>query len=225
VATVRGIRAQAPAEEKGLAALKRGFGNLAKHIENLSKFRLPTVVAINRFPDDSLEEIRTMQGFCSDLGVAGAAVEVFDKGGSGGLELASKIIEAAEKANPDAVKPLYPAHLAIEEKIALVAREIYGADSVYFESAARKKLGKFSAAGFSSLPVCMAKTPSSLSDNPKLLGAPRNWSLTVTDAHLASGAGFIVVVAGNMMLMPGLSKTPQAAQMDVDKEGKITGLS
>ena len=105
------------------------------------------------------------------------------------------------------------------------AREIYGASSVYFESAARKKLQRFSAAGFSSLPICMAKTPASLSDNPKLLGAPRDWRLTVTDAHLAGGAGFIVVVAGNMMLMPGLSETPQAVRMDVDREGKITGLS
>ena len=225
VATVRGIKAQAPNQTKDTEALKRGLANLAKHIENLAKFHLPTVVAVNRFPDDGAEEIRAVESFCAGLGTACAVAEVFDKGGAGGLDLAAKIIEAAEKADVEAVKPLYPAKLGVEEKIALIAREVYGADSVYFESAARKKLEKFSAAGFASLPVCMAKTPSSLSDNPKLCGAPRNWSLTVTDAHLASGAGFIVVVAGNMMLMPGLSKAPQAVRMDVDKEGKITGLS
>lgn len=225
VATVRGTRAQASTQERGAEALRSGLSNLAKHVENLNKFHLPTVVAINRFPDDNAEEIHYMQEFCADLGVACAVADVFDKGGSSGLELASKIIEAAEKINLEALKPLYPANLGVEAKIELIAREIYGADSVYFESAARKKLEKFSAVGFSSLPVCMAKTASSLSDNPKLLGAPRNWTLTVTDAHLASGAGFIVVVAGNMMLMPGLSKTPQAVRMNVDRDGRITGLS
>ncbi|MBI3061539.1 MAG: formate--tetrahydrofolate ligase, partial [Deltaproteobacteria bacterium] len=154
-----------------------------------------------------------------------AAAEVFDKGSAGGLELAAKVIEAAESTKLEEIKPLYPAGLGIKEKIDLVAREIYGAASVYFESGARRKLEKFSALGFSSLPVCMAKTQSSLSDDPKRLGAPKNWTLTVTDAHLASGAGFIVAVAGNMMLMPGLSKTPQAARMGVDSNGKITGLS
>lgn len=225
VATVRGIRAQARTQERGSKALKNGLSNLAQHIENLNKFHLPTVVAINRFPDDGSEEIHYIQSFCADLGVACSVAEVFDNGGSGGLELASKIIEAADKADLEAVKPFYPATLGIAEKVDLIAREIYGASSVYFESTARKKLERFSDLGFSSLPVCMAKTPSSFSDNPKLLGRPRNWTLTVTDAHLASGAGFIIVVAGNMMLMPGLSKTPQAIRMNVDAAGRITGLS
>ena len=225
VATVRGIKAQAPNETKDVEALKRGLDNLKKHIENLATFRLPTVVAVNRFPGDSAEEIRAVESFCAGLGVGSALAEVFEKGSAGGLDLAEKIIETADKADVAAVKPLYPADLAVEEKITRIAKEIYGASSVYFESAARKKLARFSAAGFSSLPICMAKTPSSLSDNTKLLGAPRDWRLTVTDAHLAGGAGFIVVVAGNMMLMPGLSETPQAVRMDVDKEGKITGLS
>jgi len=225
VATVRGIKAQARIQERGPEALKSGLENLAKHVENLKKFLLPTVVAINRFAEDSEEEIRTIMGFSAGLGVESSVAEVFDKGGAGGLELAAKVMAAAEKANLQAVKSLYPAGLGIKEKIELVAGEIYGADSVYFESGARKKLEKFSALGFSSLPVCMAKTQSSLSDNPKLPGAPKNWTLTVTDANLASGAGFIVVVAGNMMLMPGLSKTPQAARMNVDRNGRITGLS
>lgn len=225
VATVRGARAQSQTQGSHPAALKDGLQNLAKHVENLRKFRLPIVVAINRFPEDTEEEIASIRSACSDLSIECSTAEVFDKGGSGGLELASKVIEAAGKANPQAIKPLYPPDLSVQEKIERIATEIYGAGSVYFESAARKKLAKFSALGFSSLPVCMAKTQSSLSDNPKMLGAPKNWSLTVTDAHLSSGAGFIVVVAGNMMLMPGLSKTPQAVRMNVDREGKITGLS
>ena len=224
IATVRGIRAQAQIREGRSETLKSGFQNLAKHVENLIKFRLPTIVAINRFPEDSDEEITSVKEFCADLGVECSTAQVFDKGGSGGLDLASKVIEAADRANPEAIKPLYPTNLSILEKINVIAREIYGADSVYFESAARKRLEKFSALGFSSLPVCMAKTQSSLSDDPKKLGAPRTWSLTVTDAHLASGAGFIIVVAGNMMLMPGLSKIPQAIRMNVDEEGVITGL-
>ena len=225
IATVRGIRAQAGSGTRGAEALKAGLANLAKHVENLKKFGLPVVVAINRFPDDSEEEIRCVRDFSAGLGAPCATAEVFDKGSAGGLELAAKVIEAAEQAGAEEIKPLYPAGLGIKEKIELVAREIYGAASVYFESGARRKLEKFSALGFSSLPVCMAKTQSSLSDDPKRLGAPKNWTLTVTDAHLASGAGFIVVVAGNMMLMPGLSKTPQAARMGVDGNGKITGLS
>jgi formate--tetrahydrofolate ligase len=225
VATLRGLRAQAPAQAEGREALRGGLGNLAKHLENLSEFHLPTVVAINRFAEDKAQEIRHIQEFCADLGVASSVTEVFRNGGCGGLELASRVIEAAEKVDLDVVKPLYPPDLGIEAKIDLVARKIYGANSVYFESAARSRLEKFSALGFSSLPVCIAKTPSSLSDNPKLRGAPRDWTLTVTDAHLASGAGFIVVVAGNMMLMPGLPKTPQAMRMNVDGEGRIVGLN
>lgn len=225
IATVRGIRAQAGSEAKGPEALKGGLANLARHVENLRKFGLPVIVAINRFPDDSEEEIRCVRDFSAGLGAPCAAAEVFDKGSAGGLELAARVIEAAERTKLEEIKPLYPPGLGIKEKIELVAREIYGAASVYFESGARRKLEKFSALGFSSLPVCMAKTQSSLSDDPKRLGAPKNWTLTVTDAHLASGAGFIVAVAGNMMLMPGLSKTPQAARMSVDSNGNITGLS
>jgi formate--tetrahydrofolate ligase len=225
IATARGIKAQAGTEPKGAEPLKGGFANLAKHVENLKKFRLSVVVAINRFPGDSEEEIRCVRDFSADLGVGSAIVEVFAKGGAGGLELAEKVIEAADTAKPDEVQPLYQPSLGIKEKIELVAREIYGAAAVYFESGARRKLEKFSALGFSSLPVCMAKTQSSFSDDPKRLGAPKGWTLTVTDAHLASGAGFIVVVAGNMMLMPGLSKTPQAARMSVDSGGRITGLA
>jgi formate--tetrahydrofolate ligase len=225
IATVRGLKAQTPTPAKRPAALESGLQNLAKHIENLKKFCLPTVVAINRFPNDGVDEIDCIKSFCADLGVECAVAEVFDKGGEGGLDLAAKVVAAADGANPAAVKPLYPAALGLKEKVHVIARDIYGASSVHFESVAQKKLDKFSALGFSSLPVCMAKTQSSLSDDPKKLGAPSGWTLTVTDAHLASGAGFIVVVAGNMMLMPGLARVPQAVRMNVDREGRITGLS
>jgi formate--tetrahydrofolate ligase len=225
VATVRGIKAQAPSGENPSRALEQGLDNLAKHVGNLAKFRLPTVVAINRFPDDGEEEIRAIQDFCTGLGVACAHADVFARGGAGGLELAAKVVETAERTNVEPVKSLYSPELGIEEKISLVAKEIYGADAVDLEPAAREKIAKISALGFSSLPVCMAKTPSSLSDNPKLRGAPRGWKLTVTDARLASGAGFVVVAAGNVMLMPGLPKIPHAARMDVDKDGAIIGLS
>jgi formate--tetrahydrofolate ligase len=225
VASAKGIKAQAPEGAEPSRALEQGLGNLSKHVENLAKFHLPTVVAVNRFPDDGEEEIRVIQDFCASLGVACAGADVFARGGAGGLELAAKVVETAERTNVETVRPLYAPGLGIEEKISLVAKEIYGADAVDFEPAAREKIAKISALGFSSLPVCMAKTPSSLSDNPKLRGAPRGWQLTVTDARLASGAGFIVVAAGNVMLMPGLPKIPQAARMDVDKDGAIIGLS
>ena len=131
----------------------------------------------------------------------------------------------ADRSYNREIVPLYPATLSIEKKIERVAKEIYGAHSVHLESAARRRLQRIDALGFGRLPICIAKTQSSLSDNPKLLGAPRDWMLTVTDAHLAAGAGFIVVVAGNMLLMPGLSKDPQAMMLDVDEEGHITGLA
>lgn len=224
VATVRGIRHQSQGNGSNPVTFKDGLENLAKHIENCLKFNLPTVVALNRFPDDRDEELRTIRDLCAKLGVESAIATVFDNGGEGALELADKTIKAAAGADLDAIKPLYSAELAIEDKIGLVAREIYGARAVHFEAAARRKLEAFSALGFAELPVCIAKTQYSLSDDAKKLGAPRDWTLTVTDAHLASGAGFIVVVAGNMTLLPGLSKTPRALRMSVNEDGSINGL-
>jgi formate--tetrahydrofolate ligase len=225
VATVRGIRHQSQGGERRQASFKGGLENLAKHVENLRKFHLPTVIALNRFPDDSDEDIRIILDSCNKLGVESAIADVFEKGGEGGFELAAKAIEAANGADLDSIQPLYSPKLAIEEKIALVAKEIYGARSVDFRPAAKQKLEKFSALGFSELPVCMAKTQYSLSDDPKKLGAPTDYTITVTDAHLASGAGFIVVVAGDMMLMPGLPKSPQAVRMNLNKDGSISGLN
>jgi formate--tetrahydrofolate ligase len=223
VATARGMLHQSQNDENPTTG-KAGLENLAKHIENLRKFHLPIVVALNRFPDDSDEALRIIKDFCVQVGDECAIVEVFDKGGEGALELAGKVIAAAAMADLDRIRPLYSVKLALEDKISLIAKEIYGARCVDFAPGARKKLEQFSALGFAELPVCMAKTQYSLSDDSKKLGAPKNWILTVTDAHLASGAGFIVVVAGNMMLMPGLPKSPQALRMNVNEDGKITGF-
>jgi len=224
VATARGIRHQSPAGEGSPFALEDGLQNLRKHIDILAKFNLPTVVALNRFADDRDEDLRAIAEFCDEVGIESAIVEAFEKGGQGGLSLAGKVVAAAAKADPNTMKPLYSPELALEDKVALVAREIYGAASVDFTTAAKTKLEHFSALGFANLPICIAKTQYSLSDDPKKLGAPKDWILKVADAQLASGAGFIVIVAGNMTLMPGLPKVPQAVRMKINERGKIQGL-
>jgi formate--tetrahydrofolate ligase len=204
--------------------LTAGLDNLAKHVENLRKFHLPVVVVLNRFGDDTAEEIRAITNFCSGIGVDAAMANVFAEGGQGALELAAMVTAAADQANLAEVKPLYSAKLGLRDKINTVAKEIYGAASVDYRDDVEKQLEKFSALGFSEFPVCIAKTQYSLSDDPKKLGAPKGWTLTVTDARLASGAGFVVVIAGNMMLMPGLPKTPQAVSMSVNEDGTISGM-
>lgn len=228
IATVRALAHQGGAAEAAagdLQALRRGLPHLARHVENLDKFKVPVVVAINRFPADTEEELRIVRAFCAERGIACAAIDVFDRGGEGALELADQAMAAADAADLARVAPLYGAGLTLEQKIDTVAREIYGADGIHFESAARRKLALFAGAGFGHLPVCMAKTQSSLSDNPALRNVPAGWTLTVTDAFLAAGAGFVVVVAGTMLLMPGLPKVSQAARMDVDDDGNIIGLA
>lgn len=228
IATVRALMEQgqgvAPGSSTDAAALRAGFCNLEKHMENLRKFRLPFVVAVNRFPGDTDEQIAMVRAFCKEAGVETAVVEAYTRGGAGARDLAEKVMAVAGASSPEQVRPLYPSSYSIELKVETVAREIYGAGGVYFESNARRKIRRFSELGFGHLPVCIAKTQSSFSDNPKLMGRPTGWTLTVTDAHLAAGAGFIVVIAGNMLLMPGLSATPQAFKMDVDEEGRIVGL-
>ncbi|MCE5306392.1 MAG: formate--tetrahydrofolate ligase [Acidobacteriales bacterium] len=228
IATVRALMEQgqgiAPGSSTDAAALRAGFCNIEKHMENLRKFRLPFVVAVNRFPGDTDEHIAMVRAFCKEAGAETAVVEAYTKGGAGATDLAEKVMAVADASSPEQVQPLYPSSYSIELKVETVAREIYGAGGVYFESNARKKIRKFTELGFGHLPVCIAKTQSSFSDNPKLMGRPTGWTLTVTDAHLAAGAGFIVVIAGNMLLMPGLSATPQAFKMDVDEEGRIVGL-
>ena len=224
VTTVRGIRHQSQAVEGGQTPLTAGLENLARHAANLRKFHLPTVVAINRFPEDSDADIRAVRNYCGEIGVQSALAEVFENGGAGALELAEIAANAADGANLETIRPLYAPELSLEEKIAVVAKEIYGAGSVDFRHEAKTKLEKFSTLGFARLPVCIAKTQYSFSDDPKKLGAPAGWTLTVTDVHLSSGAGFIVVIAGNMMLMPGLPKVPQATKMMVSEDGTIKGV-
>lgn len=210
IASLRAIEAQG------------GFANIDRHLSNLAQFGVPVVVAINRFASDSAEQLAALKGHCRQLGVEAVDADVFAHGGDGGRDLAEAVVAAA--ANTSHSKPLYNHDLSLEAKIERVARAIYGAAGVYFESGTRKKLRQYEALGYAGLPVCIAKTQSSLSDNPKLLGAPSGFTLTVTDVHLSAGAGFIVVIAGNMLRMPGLGKTPQAFHMDVTPDGEIVGL-
>jgi formate--tetrahydrofolate ligase len=228
IATVKGIQAQAKnngGASPGRDARAGGFSNLAKHVENLRKFNLPVIVAVNRFPPDTSQEMDSIQRCCREIDVDCAVADVFEKGGAGARELAAKVIALSDQSYSREILPLYPATLPLEQKIERIAKEIYGACAVHLELTASRKLHRLTELGFGQLPVCMAKTQSSLSDNPKLTGAPKDWTLRVTDAHLAAGAGFVVVVAGNMLLMPGLSKTPHAMNLDVDAEGNIVGLN
>ncbi len=229
VATVRALIYQGAVENgesnENIESLKRGLSHLGKHIENLEKFNVPVVVAVNRFHTDTDEELAVIEDYCRENSVECAVADVFAKGGEGAIDLAEKVISVAENSDSESARSLYDADLSLELKIEIVAKEIYGAEAIYFETAARRKLRKFTAAGFGKLPVCIAKTQSSLSDKAALRGVPKNWTLTVSDAHLSAGAGFIVVTAGTILLMPGLPENSQAAKMDVDDDGNITGLS
>ncbi len=199
------------------------FENLGKHIENLRAFGLPVLVAINRFADDTDEEIAELQAYCESLGAKCAPCEVFARGGEGGSEMADALLSIleTEKAN---FAPIYPDDMPLTEKIETVARVIYGADGVDFAPSAAKKLADFEAAGFGAFPVCMAKTQYSLSDDPKKLGRPRGFRITVRDARVSAGAGFVVALTGEIMTMPGLPKVPAAERIDIDENGVITGL-
>jgi len=224
IASARALQAQSAAEAGTEPPLKSGLANLRRHIGNLRKFGIPVVVAVNRFPSDSEEDIRLIRRFAAGEGLESAVVDAYARGGEGSLELAELAAGMADGNSAPDVRSLYAAELALEQKVETVAREVYGAGGVYFETEAKKKLRKFGELGFGYLPVCIAKTQSSFSDNAKLAGAPSGWTLTVTNAHLAAGAGFVAVIAGNMLLMPGLGKEPQAVRMEVDERGNITGL-
>lgn len=207
------------------AGFQAGFENIAKHIDTLRKFGVPVVVAINKFPGDTVEQLAAIGAFCRELGVESAVSEVYERGGAGGIDLAEKVVSAAEQAGVGCGRTLYTPDRPLREKIETIAREVYGASDVAFEPTARKKLDVFTQRGYAHLPVCVAKTQASLTDDPEVLGAPRNWTLTVRDAGLFAGAGFVVAVTGEMMLMPGLGKSPQAVRVDVDDEtGAIQGL-
>ncbi len=218
VTTVQSVKQQ------GEGDLDGGAANLAKHIAIVRGFGLPAVVAINRFPNDTDEELDRLRGFCETRGAAFALSEAYAKGGEGAAALAHKVVEVID-ASPDPVLTrTYEAEDSAMEKITKVARSIYGADSVELSERARASLERFTRWGFGALPICVAKTQYSLTDDPKRLGAPTGWTLHVTDIGLSAGAGFLVVIAGAMMLMPGLPKVSRALDIDVDEAGEITGM-
>ncbi|NLM36884.1 MAG: formate--tetrahydrofolate ligase [Firmicutes bacterium] len=206
------------------AAVERGLGNLGKHLANLHDlFGLPVVVALNKFPTDDPQELATVLAYCRGQGVPAAVSEVVAHGGAGGVELAERVLAAIETAE-NRFAPLYGSDMPLEEKIALLATKVYGAVGVTYTQEARKAMAEIKELGFGHLPVCMAKTQMSLSDNPRLKGVPEGWELTVRDLKLSAGAGFIVVLAGNIMTMPGLPKTPAAQKVDLLPDGSIVGL-
>ena len=209
--------------EEDIDALRRGFANLDHHIGILRKFGLDAVVAINRFPTDSGEEVDCIRQHCAELGVRAAVSEVVARGGEGGVELAEAVLEALSR-RASGFRPLYDWNLPLKEKVARIATEVYGADGVDFTPQAEGELARLTELGFGGLPVCMAKTQHSLSDDPSRKGAPKGWRLLVREARGALGAGFVVCIAGDMMTMPGLPKEPAALRIDVDPEGTIRNL-
>lgn len=208
--------------ETNLDALKNGIVNLGVHIDNMNKYGVPVVVAINRFYTDSEEELKYIEDYCHQRGAEFALSDVFCEGGNGGVDLAKKVVEACEK--PSDFKLLYDNDLTIKGKMNRIATEIYGADKVNYTPQAEKALKDVVALGGDKLPVCVAKTQYSLSDNPALLGAPKGFDITVRDVRISNGAGFVVVYTGNIMTMPGLPKVPAANNIDVDENNVISGL-
>ena len=228
VATLRALKYNVgvPKDElssENLDALKAGIVNLEKHIENLHKFGVPVVVTLNSFVTDTKAETDFVEQFCKERGCEFALSEVWEKGGEGGIDLANKVLETIEHKESN-FKVLYDDSLSLKEKIETVAKEIYGADGVTYSPAAERELKRITDLGMGDFPVCMAKTQYSLSDNAKLLGRPENFEITVSNVRISNGAGFIVVETGNIMVMPGLPKVPAADNIDVDADGKITGL-
>ena len=227
VATIRALKmnggkAKNELTESDPEAVKRGLPNLLRHISNLKKYGLPIVVALNMFPSDTAEEKKVIEDACSEAGVSVAESTVFVDGGKGGLDLGRKVLEAVDKGS--SYKPLYDLDLPLKDKIETIAKEIYGAGSVQYDSAAEKELKHIEDMGFKNVPVCIAKTPASFSDDPTKLGAPSGFTLHVREVRISAGAGFVVVLTGKVMTMPGLPKHPAAERIDVDDEGHITGL-
>ena len=228
VATVRALKYNGGVpkdqlKEENLEALARGIVNLEKHIENMQKYDVPVIVTLNSFITDTEAEYQFVKKFCEDRGCEFALSEVWEKGGEGGIALAEKVLYTLENKESH-YKPLYPDEAGLKEKIAAVAKEIYGADGVSFAPAASKALKKIEDMGFGGLPVCMAKTQYSLSDDQTKLGRPSGFLINVRDAYVSAGAGFVVVLTGAIMTMPGLPKVPAANNIDVNNDGVITGL-
>lgn len=227
VATIRALKmnggkAKNELTESDPEAVKRGLPNLLRHVANLKKFGLPIVVALNMFPSDTAEEKKVIEDACREAGVPVAESTVFVDGGRGGLDLGRKVLEAIDKGSD--YKPLYDLDLSLKDKIETIAKNIYGAANVQYDSAAEKELKHIEEMGFRNVPVCIAKTPVSFSDDPSKLGAPSGFTLHVREVKISAGAGFVVVLTGKVMTMPGLPKRPAAERIDVDDDGNITGL-
>ena len=228
VATVRALKynggvAKVDLAEENLDALKKGIVNLEKHIENLQKFGVPVIVTLNSFVTDTDAENAFIRKFCEDRGCEFALSEVWEHGGEGGIELAKKVLETLQTKESH-FHTLYEDSLSLEEKIETIAKEIYGARGVVYEPAAKKQLARIEELGFGSFPICMAKNQYSLSDDAKKLGRPENFDIHIREVYVSAGAGFVVALTGAVMTMPGLPKVPAANQIDVDENGKITGL-
>ena len=228
VATVRALKmhggvAKEDLAEENLEALRKGIGNLEKHIENIAKYNLPGVVAINAFPTDTEAELQLLNEICKSKGVDVAISRVWAQGADGGIELAEKLLEILETKEAD-FAPLYDLNLPIADKIRTIAKEIYGADDVVFMKKVMTKMQKYTEQGLSNLPICVAKTQYSLSDDPTLLGRPEGFTVTISDLIPNTGAGFLVAISGDIMRMPGLPKVPAAVNMDIDEDGTIVGL-
>ena len=229
VATVRALKYHGGADlktikEPNVDALKKGLPNLEKHIENMNQFNVCPVVAINKFATDTDEEIEIIKNKCQELGVAFSVANVWAEGGGGAIELAETVVKVAERCNCH-FTPMYDWDWKIEAKIERIARKIYGAEHVDYTLKAKKDIEKIEKLGLDKLPVCIAKTQKSLSDNPDLLGRPKDFIVTVREIEIASGAGFVVPITGEIMRMPGLPEHPSAELMDIDKDGVISGLS
>lgn len=227
VATIRALKmnggkAKNELTESDPEAVKRGLPNLLRHISNLKKFGLPIVVALNMFPSDTAEEKKVIEDACQEVGVAVAESNVFTEGGKGGLDLGEKVLSAIEQGSH--YHTLYDLEGSLKDKIKTIAKEIYGAADVAYDPAAAKELKHIEEMGFAHVPVCIAKTPASFSDDPTKLGAPEGFTLHVREARIAAGAGFVVILTGKVMTMPGLPRRPAAEKIDVDEEGNITGL-
>lgn len=229
VATVRALKMNGGVSKDNLSeenqeALKAGSSNLIRHIENVAKFGVPSVVAINRFPTDTEAELELLDKICEEYGVKVVLSEVFAKGSAGGMELAEEVIRICEEGTAD-FKPLYDLDMTIEEKMEKIAKEIYRADGVDFTAAAQKQINELNKLGYDKFPICVAKTQYSFSDDAKLLGAPTGFRITVRELRVSAGAGFIVALTGSIMTMPGLPKVPAANGMDIKSDGTIIGLS
>lgn len=227
VTTIRSLKFNGGVEKQdfsnpNLEAVKKGFVNLEKHIENVKKYGLPIVVTLNSFTTDTQEEIDFIREKCESIGVHFALSEVWAKGGEGGIELANKVLEALKE--PSDFKFLYDEKLSIEEKLNIISKEIYGADGVKILPKAKSEISQIEKIGLDKMPICIAKTPASLSDNPNLLGRPNGFDITIKEVRVSAGAGFIVALAGDVMVMPGLPKVPAAENLDIDENGNIVGL-